>query len=142
MATDSSVAGPVIHYQNGNVVVEDHFVRFGSKSYALNKINSVDVTVSRKISSAWLWLILLGVVFLLFALGQYQTGGSGAALVLLIMGGFFIYSGIQSHKNRITETYHLMFATSSGEAQATKTKDGEAVQELRRVIEAAIVARG
>ena len=40
-------------YQRGHVTVDDNFARFGSKSYAINKITSVDVRMHEKRRSGW-----------------------------------------------------------------------------------------
>lgn len=123
-------------YQRGNVIVDEHFVRFGSKSYALNKINSVDVKHERKERNGWLFLGLLGAILALAGIAGERNFG------LLFVAAVLLGIAYLMFRKRTTDTYHLMFATSSGEAQATSTQDRDAIDELRRVIEEAIVSRG
>jgi len=43
-----------MYYERGDISVDDNFARFGTKSYAINKINSVDVR-SRAMAAGCGW---------------------------------------------------------------------------------------
>ncbi|AIT79119.1 DUF6232 family protein [Novosphingobium pentaromativorans] len=125
-------------YQRGTVSVDVHFARFGSKSYAIDKINSVDVRVEHKSGCLWIALLFLTILFALAAMGAAvssegdSTASWGITAILAVIT-------VLAYRSRPKPTYHLMLATSSGEVQATKSQDDEAIYELRTAIEAAMM---
>lgn len=118
------------------VSVDRDFARFGSKSYAINKINTVDVVFyhphSRNAALVWGFL---GVVVLLGMLGN---GFNAAAMILVIALGSIAWWSWQ--RSKIVE-YRLMLATSSGAVQAITSRDEEWMLGIRRRIEAAIAGK-
>ena len=77
----------------GNVQIDDKFARFGSKSYAINKINSVDVRSHRPHGEAVVYVAgLLALIFVLAAVGSMSDPNgspgvlSGACRVLWLLG--------------------------------------------------------
>lgn len=120
-------------YAQGDVTVDDRFARFGSKSYAINKINSVDVR-STEVPGSWAFVLwwALGASMLITALST-QTWG------LLVVSAVLFVPGWSSWKRRrATTVYSLFLVTSSNEAQATKSIDGAEIERLRTAIEDAM----
>ncbi|MFC0206414.1 DUF6232 family protein [Novosphingobium soli] len=122
-------------YQQGNVSVDSNFARFGSKSYAIDKINSVDVRVETKQGCLWGALAVISVFCFFGAIG---AGTIGAWVAFLFFAGLTVLA----YMKRPKPVYHLMLATSSGEVQATNAGDREAIGELRAAIETAMTQRG
>lgn len=119
-------------YQQGKVSVDEHFARFGSKSYAIDKINSVDVRVEKKTSNTWILFAICALMAL--AIGFNSIGGWVAIL-------FFSVFTFLTYRNQPAPVYHLMLATSSGEVQATSAGDRDAIADLRRAIESAMTQK-
>lgn len=124
-------------YQQGNISVDQHFARFGSKSYAIDKINSVDVKVEEKSGCVWIALAVFAGLLGLNALGSLASA-SGPSFSEWVT--FLVFAGIAYafYRARPTPIYHLMLATSSGEVQATNAGDREVILELRQAIEHAM----
>lgn len=123
-----------------NVSVDAHFARFGSKSYAINKINSVDIRVARPHGEGAIWVC--GLIALIAAISFFGSLGdasspSGGALVLSAIFSALAY--LAWRKSQIRE-YHLFLMTSSSEAQAYVTRDHNEVIRLRETIETAMTA--
>lgn len=124
--------------QFSDVVIDDHFVRVGGKSYAINKINSVEIRgFTKKGSSAYPILWVLAALLLLAAIiGE----GKGVSIFLAAIFGLF---GLRSWGRRHSvTTYSLFLVTSSGEAQAFSSQDGDEIDAMRRRIESAMVNAG
>lgn len=116
-----------------SVTVDDDFARFGGKSYAINKINSVEVRKRHPYGQSAAFLCGLITIIFLFA-----SAGSPAFIVLALVFGFLTY--LAWRRAKIVE-YQLFLMTSSSEAQAFVTRDGEEVQALRDKIERAMTRR-
>jgi hypothetical protein len=121
------------------VTVDNDFARFGSKSYAMNKINSVEVREKQPHGkgAAYAWFAI-GLFILIGALGSMASPEGPS-------GGMFVVAAIclglgywQWQRAKIRE-YHLFLMTSSSEAQAFITRDEAEVMGLRDGIEAAMV---
>src|SRR3546814_2522601 len=85
-------------FQQGTISVDERFARFGEKSYAINKITSVEVrSETKKGSSAFLawWLIALT-----FAVSAIATLSAVSAVFALI----FVGVGWTSWKKRAPTT--------------------------------------
>src|SRR3546814_14590001 len=105
-------------FQQGTISVDERFARFGEKSYAINKITSVEVrSETKKGSSAFLawWLIALT-----FAVSAIATLSAVSAVFALI----FVGVGWTSWKKRApTTTYMLFLVSTASEAQAFASQD-------------------
>ncbi len=120
------------------VLVDDDFARFGNKSYAINKINSVEVRERAPFGKGG--AILCGIIAAFCAMSFLgglggQDGPSSTALILAV-----IFAGLcwwQLQKAKIRE-YQLFLMTSSSEAQAFVTRDEDEVYGLRQQIESAM----
>lgn len=120
------------------VRVDDDFVRFGPKSYAINKINSVEVRERKPHGRAGAILFAgLGGLVLLGALASMASpqGFSVGSFVLALILGALAYWQWQRAKVR---EYLLFLMTSSSETQAFVTRDENEITTLRDDIEAAI----
>ena len=123
------------------VSVDADFARFGDKSYAINKINSVEVR-SRKPhgqGAMFAWG-LFSLIFALSGLGQLGAA-TGGALVMLGLAGLFGFLAHKAWRNSQIVEYQLFLMTSSSEAQAFITRDGDEVQALRDCIERAMARK-
>ncbi|MDR6851099.1 hypothetical protein J2Y54_000592 [Sphingomonas sp. BE123] len=120
--------------QFADVVIDDHFVRVGGKSYAINKINSVEIRgLTKKGSSAYPLLWVLAAVLLFAAIAGEAKGVS---IFLAIIAALF---GLRSwSKRHSVTTYSLFLVTSSGEAQAFASQNGSEINLMRQRIESAI----
>ena len=121
-----------------SVRIDDDFARFGSKSYAINKINSVDIRV-RKPHGAWLGVLMALAAFIFLASGAHQVGrpDSTAGASFIIALAFAGLSAWLFRRSTIRE-YQLFLMTSSSEAQAFISRDEDEVVTLRDQIETAM----
>lgn len=128
--------------QNSNrVSVDADFARFGNKSYAINKINSVEVRSRRPYGQGAMFVWgLLAIICGLSGLGQLADAAGGAILTLAfaVLFGFLAWKAWQ--KSHVVE-YQLFLMTSSSEAQAFVSRDGDEVQALRDRIEGAMARK-
>ena len=124
------------------VSVDRDFARFGSKAYAINKINTVDVTAKRPHSqnAFFGWGLLAVFCLLVFAGGEKSGVNNGLAvgLFLCALFGFLAYRAWK--RSKIIE-YYLMLVTSSHSVQAIKSQDSAYIEDLRDRIERAMVGR-
>jgi len=128
--------------QDLEVSVDRDFARFGAKSYAINKINSVEVRERRPFGQGamFVWGLLALMCGLSF-LGQLSDGLTGAGLFTLILGTLFGYLAYRSWlRSKIVE-YQLFLMTSSSEAQAISSRDGSMIGRLRDRIERAMAGQ-
>lgn len=121
------------------VSIDDDFARFGGKSYAINKINSVEVR-ERQPHGLGGALVCGLIAFVLIIVASDHTGNPNADpsttyVIAAIFAGLAVWQGVRS---RIRE-YHLFLMTSSSETQAFVTRDEEEVVSLRDAIEEAMI---
>ena len=130
-----------MRYQNGDVSIDDDFARFGSKSYAIDKITSVDVRgQERQAGCGPVVLIIIGVFIGLAAAGMFADDTKQAIVTGLVAVVLILWGSRLQTKKRLTD-YTLLLTTSSAEVQATQTTDGDEVAKMRAAIEAAMVAK-
>lgn len=122
-----------------DVTIDDDFARFGAKSYAINKINSVEVRERQPHGKSGAIICAVIAVFGLMAgIGSFSSpegasfGGFGVAVIF----GAIAYALWK--KSEIRE-YQLFLMTSSSEAQALVSFDSAYVQDLRDQIEGAML---
>lgn len=123
------------------VNVDRDFARFGQKSYAINKINSVEVREVRPNGSGGT-VILGGIAILLLLIGVSQISNNPNAapawmIFALIFGGL---TWLAWNSSQVVE-YRLFLMTSSSEAQAFSSRQPDEVYGLRDSIEAAMAGR-
>ena len=112
------------------VSVDSDFARFGSKTYAINKINSIEVRRRYPYGQgAILLFALLAIACLL--------GGAATFVLVIIFGGLAVWAW---RRSRIVE-YQLFLMTSSSEAQAIASRDGDMIDRLRDRIERAMTGQ-
>jgi hypothetical protein len=128
--------------QTINITVDKDFARFGSKSYAINKINTVEVRERQPhgIGGA----ILCGIIALLLFYGGISsalnhTGDRGGAAIV----GAIIFTVIAywSWTRSQVREYQLFLMTSSSSTQAYISNDQFEVMNLRDSIESAMVGK-
>ena len=120
------------------VRIDEDFARFGSKSYAINKINSVDVRVRKPHGVGLAILFALG-AFLFVVSGADQLGKpDSVAPTSFVLGA--VLGGLSAwlFKRSTIREYHLFLMTSSSEAQAFVSRDEGEVATLRDEIETAM----
>lgn len=121
------------------VSVDDDFARFGGKSYAINKINTVEVRArypNGQGGAVILALLAALCVFGWFAALNSDQGTSGGPLLFAAIFGALAYWQFQRSKVR---EYQLFLMTSSSEAQAFVSRDRDEVFSLREQIEGAML---
>ena len=120
-------------YQRGNISVDRDFARFGAKSYAINKINTVEVR-EEPAKLGWVWVLgLVGAFLIIGNLGDFSLIGFLIA-VAFCAAAYFVWRNARP-------TYRLFLMTSSSEVQAYESQDGEEIMGLRNAVEAAMVGR-
>jgi hypothetical protein len=125
-----------------SVSVDRDFARFGSKSFAINKINTVDVTARRPHSqnAFFGWGLLAAMSLLLFAGGGKSGVNNGTAIGLLLCLLFAFLAYRAWKRSKIIE-YYLMLVTSSHSVLAIKSRDSNFIQGVRDQIERAMSGR-
>lgn len=118
--------------QNG-ITVDRDFARFGSKSYAINKINSVELRERQKGNVGCTVLSCIVTLFFIFALiNEFNS-------VALIIALFFALAAAGSMWLQSQREYSLYLMTSSSEVQALTSNSREEIEKLRAAIERAMV---
>ena len=124
------------------VTVDRDFARFGSKSYAINKINSVEVRTRKphSLTGAIICGVIAAVAFIA-AIGASNSATGDSAATDVIVG--LIFSGITFWlwKRSKTLEYLLFLRTSSSDEQAFISRDEDEVMSLRSRIEEAMTGR-
>lgn len=130
-----------MRYQNGDIAIDDDFARFGSKSYAIDKINSVEVRVKARRGGCGGFVVLFfGIVFLIASLGMLATTPPGGTVGLVFTGLILWWGWRAIQASKLTD-HTLVLTTNSGEAQATQGTDGEEIDKMRVAVEAAMRRR-
>src|SRR3546814_18159455 len=74
-------------FQQGTISVDERFARFGEKSYAINKITSVEVrSETKKGSSAFLAWWLIALTFAVRAIATIRVVSTVFALIFVGVG--------------------------------------------------------
>lgn len=132
-----------MRYQNGDIAIDDDFARFGSKSYAIDKINSVDVR-SAKVGTGC-GAFLLGAIAVACALigvaGWTAPNGHTFGGIALALAALFGLLAWRSSRAANVMNHTLFLTTSSNEGQATQSTDLQEIQAMRSAIESAMAAR-
>lgn len=120
-------------FRHGEIIVDARFARFGGKSFAIDKINSIEVrsnTTPDKRRHVLLW-VLAGAVAVIAVVSTQPILFVGA--VVLAIAGYSSWRG-----PREATTHELYLMTSSSETQALKTDDQGLITKLRDAIEGAM----
>lgn len=123
-------------FNNGNVSVDQHFVRVGSKSYAVDKIGSIDVRnrVVRGSAAYVVWWAIAGLAAIPAVMNQ-----NGVWFVIALLAGI---GGLPSYRKRNSHTYFsVVLLTNAGEAQAFESTSSEEIMDIRDAIETAMTRR-
>lgn len=118
-------------YKNGGISIDRHFVRIDSKSYAIDKINSVDVRSEIKTGCLWMIIAFIAMICLFSAIGSGTIGGW---ITFLFFAGITVIAFIKRPRRK----FILILATSSGEVQALTDFDEVNIVKLRTGIEQAM----
>lgn len=123
------------------ISIDDDFARFGSKSYAINKVNSVEVRAGPASGrlGAIVWSVLAAFFGLVTIVGLAAPDRViGAVLFLAGLTALFAWRAVAGFKRAGRRDYFLVLTTSSAEAQAFTSTDEHEVIALRDQIEAAM----
>jgi len=125
-------------FVRGNISVDRDFARFGAKSYAINKINTVEVREEPAKKGMAYLLLGLGALILIGSLGSLGSpdAGAGGFIFGFILLGLGVFALKRAHA-----LYRLFLMTSSNEVQAYESKDQVEIMELRSAVEAAMMGR-
>lgn len=122
----------------GVVSVDNDFARFGSKSYAINKINSVEVRERQPHGKTGAVICgIIGVVLLLAAFGSMGSS-NGSPIGSIVLAAVFLGLAYWQWQRAKIREYLLFLMTSSSETQAFVTRDEDEVMSLRERIETAM----
>lgn len=129
-----------MRYQNGDISIDDSFARFGSKAYAIDKINTVDIQ-SRATGSGCLGLImgLAGAFCLLMGVAGFNVpNGRGMGIAFVVIGAVLLFLAWRSYRAAKVQIHRVMLTTSSAEVQATESSDRDEIDKIRSAIEGAM----
>lgn len=123
-----------------SVSIDNDFARFGAKSYAINKITSVEIRELRSQNGGCMvaLFVIPAALCALAGLGSLSSE-TGIAVFFLILAAIFggvSYVMIQRAKR---VTYQLFLITSASEQQAYESRDPQDVYRLRDQVEAAML---
>lgn len=125
------------------VTVDGDFARFGDKSYAINKINSVEVRETAPFKMGCVVAIVgaAAAIAALAGLGAATSGDGGTAAMMLLFAAIFGWLCHWAYQRGKVRDYSLVLMTSSSEAQAFTSRNREEVDSLRLRIEKAMTGR-
>ena len=126
-------------YQRGDICIDNDFARFGAKSYAIDKIYSLEVR-RQKAFQPWQWLIGIAAVIVGIGLTDFSAIGAWIGRLALFIGMVAAWYYFYKHPN--LDKLSLFFMTSSSEAQAFQTTDISDIKSLQSAIEQAMTAKG
>lgn len=118
-----------------SVEVDAKFARFGSKSFAINKITSVDVR--KRVQPPRQGWILLGGLAAFMLMAWVGSREFVWLLIALVLGGLSYKAWRTS---AAVTTYRLYLVTAGSEAQAYETDSLDEITRLRDAIEEAMAA--
>ncbi|MFW2829873.1 DUF6232 family protein [Sphingomonas sp. ID0503] len=118
------------------MTIDRDFARFGSKSFAINKINTVDVR-EKKLRGKGA-AIAVGVVAAVLLLAAYSGQGEGFG----VFGAIAAIVAVLMYRRRDIYEYGLILVSSSSEEQLLTTRDRDEIDTLRAAVEKAMVGRG
>lgn len=123
-------------FSNGQVSVDRNFVRVGSKSYAVDKIGSIDIRTRHVPPNRKYLLLWIGAVF------AFLAGINPLRWDLMALAAFLFGAGYVVHREAKSKHFHsIVLLTTAGEAVAFESSDIEEIADIRDAIEAAMVAR-
>lgn len=125
------------------VSVDRDFARFGSRSFAINKINTVEVRARRPHgqNAFFGWGLLAAITLLLFAGGDRGPAARGGTVFAIIFAGLFGFLAFRAWKRSKIVEYQLFLMTSSQAVQAIRSEDASMIDGLRDRIERTMSGR-
>lgn len=133
---------PALPTDTPAISVDAHFARFGGKSYAIDKINTVEVRQHKPHGKGpvVLFAFLATCSFFPFLGALIQEPAQAPAVGLFFL--LFVALTIWANRRSKIIDYQLFLMTSSSEAQAYFSRDREEVTRLRDTIERAMSGKG
>lgn len=123
-------------FNNGQVSVDRNFVRVGSKSYAIDKIGSIDIRTRYIPPNRRYLLLWIGAAF------AFLIGTNPLRWDLMVLAAFLAGAGYVVHRDRKTVHLHsIVLLTTAGEAVAFESSDIEEISDIRDAIEQAMTQR-
>ena len=125
------------------VSIDRDFARFGSKAYAINKINTVDVTYRHPYprQAAFGWGLLAFLSLLVFGGSASESNPSGVGFFALALCAFLCFLAYRAWQRSKIVEYTLVLVTSSHSVQAIKNCNSALIQDIRDRIERAMSGR-
>lgn len=119
-------------------------IMFGSQTYAVSAVNSVDWRVEPAAVTVAILLIVFGSAFCLFGVLAIIASGSeiSGCSAGFALGGFCAIAGGVLRMRDAKATQVVILSTSSGQYQVFRTFDASLAQRIVTAINEAIVARG
>lgn len=131
-------------YEHEGVSVDRDFARFGSTSYSIAQITSVEMREVERAGGNVLIMaacVLAGLFCLFVALGAWANESGGGVIISLILAAAAFKVAYSSRPQPEAPCWRLYLTTSSGQAQAFASDVPEEVLYLRDAIEQAMVLR-
>lgn len=126
------------------VSIDRDFARFGNKSFAISKINTVEVKAQfpHGRNGVMLWGLLCTIA-LLSAAGsaENQSPNSSGAVVGLAFAALFAWLTCRAWSRSNIVEYQLLLVTSSQSVQAIKSPDRAFIEGVRTQIERAVAGQ-
>lgn len=123
-------------FNNGHVTVDRNFLRVGSKSYAVDKIGSIDIRTRRERGSQLPYAFWLAAAVCVAIAVHSREIEVGLLAVVLAGIGFLL-----RERARPRVSHSLVLLTTAGETQAFESSNMEEICDVRDAIEAAMTDR-
>jgi len=130
-----------VFLQHGDVFVSNTRVIIRGTTYATANITSVTKRITPAKRGCASFLIFLGAIGIFVGLIVLSSDDGASALGHIILALLFLGIGILWYRSR-KPTYHIVFASSSGQIDAMTSTDNKIIDEAVNAINQAIVFRG
>jgi hypothetical protein len=118
-------------------IVDGNFARIGRKSYALDKINCVEIKSVKRHPGAVLLAFMLLIIGLPLALVALTVAQPAMAVIGLCLVGGAVFA----YRSRNIFEHTLVLTTSSRDVAAMTSRDFEIIDGLRQQIEEGMTRR-
>jgi hypothetical protein len=118
-----------LFYKGPDVTVDRDFARFGSKSYAIDKITSTDVKTTHPYSGCGIGLMLVALFCLFLAIGGFKAG------IFIALAG-----GVAAIWLMMRQSFSLVIVTSASEVNAYQSTDKDLISTVKEAVETAMIS--
>ena len=126
-------------YEEGEVKVTTARAIFGSKTYAMKNITSVEMSKKEASGCAPAALAIFGVIAVIYSASSF--GNSAVTGIVGILFGALLLAGSWYSQKASRPDYIVKVSGSSGESNALTSRDQAQIQKIVGAINEAIVAK-